>query len=214
MGWLTDWLPQPGQASRELQLLFLTLFALTILAIVLLGILAAAQRRRLSTAEGKITKMETARRQNEARLDGLTTAVERLARHHHIGATMGEGPVVGDDQPVIVEQTVDGSIPWVNPVHAIHDHPEIVRDSDLPLERFADPAPITDPNLRAVPTGDGRALPPVPPDPRRLRQYVTPARNITSEPITAVDAPVIVPADPGRARHAAPNGGRHAAQES
>lgn len=209
-----DWLPQAYQASGLVQLVVMTVVGLGALALVLLAIYVAAIRRAVREAQDKITKMETARRQNEARLDGLTTAVERLARHHHIGATMGEGPVVGDDQPVIVEQTVDGSIPWVNPVHAIHDHPEIVRDSDLPLERFADPAPITDPNLRAVPTGDGRALPPVPPDPRRLRQYVTPARNITSEPITAVDAPVIVPADPGRARHAAPNGGRHAAQES
>jgi hypothetical protein len=92
-----------------------------------------------------------------------------------------------------------------------------VRDTDLPLERFADPAPITDPNLRALPaqTGSGRQLPPVPPDPRRLRQYVAPARNITSEPITAVDAPAIVaPADehlPRRPRHAAPDTGRHAA---
>lgn len=209
-----DWLPETYQASGLVQLVVMTVVGLGALALVLLAIYVAAIRRAVREAQDKITKMETARRQNEARLDGLTTAVERLARHHHIGATMGEGPVVGDDQPVIVEQTVDGSIPWVNPVHAIHDHPEIVRDSDLPLERFADPAPITDPNLRAVPTGDGRALPPVPPDPRRLRQYVTPARNITSEPITAVDAPVIVPADPGRARHAAPNGGRHAAQES
>lgn len=209
-----DWLPETYQASGLVQLVVMTVVGLGALALVLLAIYVAAIRRAVREAQDKITKMETARRQNEARLDGLTTAVERLARHHHIGATMGEGPVVGDDQPVIVEQTVDGSIPWVNPVHAIHDHPEIVRDSDLPLERFADPAPITDPNLRAVPSGDGRALPPVPPDPRRLRQYVTPARNITSEPITAVDAPVIVPADPGRARHAAPNGGRHAAQES
>lgn len=209
-----DWLPEAYQASGLVQLVVMTVVGLGALALVLLGIYVAAVRRAVREAQDKITKMETARRQNEARLDGLTTAVERLARHHHIGATMGQGPVVGDDQPVIVEQTVDGSIPWVNPVHAIHDHPEIVRDTDLPLERFADPAPITDPNLRAVPTGDGRALPPVPPDPRRLRQYVTPARNITSEPITAVDAPVIVPADPGRARHAAPDGGRHAAQET
>jgi hypothetical protein len=209
-----DWLPEAYQASGLVQLVVMTVVGLGALALVLLGIYVAAIRRAMREAQDKITKMETARRQNEARLDGLTTAVERLARHHHIGATMGQGPVVGDDQPVIVEQTVDGSIPWVNPVHAIHDHPEIVRDTDLPLERFADPAPITDPNLRAVPTGDGRALPPVPPDPRRLRQYVTPARNITSEPITAVDAPVIVPVDPGRARHAAPDGGRHAAQES
>jgi hypothetical protein len=209
-----DWLPEAYQASGLVQLVVMTVVGLGALALVLLAIYVAAIRRAVREAQDKITKMETARRQNEARLDGLTTAVERLARHHHIGATMGQGPVVGDDQPVIVEQTVDGSIPWVNPVHAIHDHPEIVRDTDLPLERFADPAPITDPNLRAVPTGDGRALPPVPPDPRRLRQYVTPARNITSEPITAVDAPVIVPADPRRARLAAPDGGRHAAQES
>lgn len=209
-----DWLPQTYQASGLVQLVVMTVVGLGALALVLLAIYVAAIRRAVREAQDKITKMETARRQNEARLDGLTTAVERLARHHHIGATMGQGPVVGDDQPVIVEQTVDGSIPWVNPVHAIHDHPEIVRDTDLPLERFADPAPITDPNLHAVPTGDGRALPPVPPDPRRLRQYVTPARNITSEPITAVDAPTIVtPADAGRARHAAPDGGRHAAQE-
>lgn len=209
-----DWLPETYQASGPVQLVVMTVVGLGALALVLLAIYVAAARRQMREAQDKITKMETARRQNEERLNGLTTAVERLARHHHIGATMGQGPVVGDDQPVIIEQTVDGSIPWVNPVHAIHDHPEIVRDSDLPLERFADPAPITDPNLRAVPSGDGRALPPVPPDPRRLRQYVAPARNITSEPITAVDSPVIVPADPRRARHAAPDGGRHAAQES
>jgi hypothetical protein len=215
MGWLTDWLPQPGEASRELQLVFLTLCALTILAIVLLGIMAAAQRRRLSTAEAKITKMETARRQNEERLEGLTTAVNRLATHHHVGASMGhdyEGDAL-DDHAVIIEQAVDSSIPWVNPVHAIHDHPEIVRDTDLPLDRFADPAPVSDPNIPAV-RPDGRALPPVPPDPRRLRQYVAPARTITSEPITAVDAPITVQhaaEAPRPARHAAPAVGRHAA---
>ena len=216
--WMTDWLPRPGEASPTLQLAFLTMFALVILAIVVLIIYVLTIRRVARELQGQVSALEAGRRQNAERLDGLTTAVERLAKHHHIGASMGHEPFVADDQPVIVEASVDNSIPWVNPVPLLHDNPDLLRDSDLPLERFADPAPITDPNMRVQGpiSGSGRALPPVPPDPRRLRQFVAPARNITSEPITAVDAPAIVLPDdepqPRLPRHAAPDtAGRHAA---
>ena len=211
-----DWLPRAGEASPALQLLFLTLIGLGALILVVLVISVAALRRRLTATEATLVRLETGRRQNAERLDGLTTAVNRLATHHHVGAAMGhdyDGDAE-DDTPVLIEQAVDSSIPWVNPVHAIVDHPDIVRDADLPLDRFADPAPISDPNMPAVRSG-GRQLPPVPPDPRRLRQFVAPARTITSEPITAVDVPVIpqhAEDAPRPARHAAPTSGRHAAR--